>query len=86
MSKKRSKFRIFYKILFEIRKSKGKIKQTKLMYKANLSYKQMVGYLDELIDKKLIEKHEEEPYLYIKITDAGLKFLEGMEIIDKNDE
>ncbi len=57
----------------------GKIKPTHLMYKANLSHKQMQGYLDELEKKKLIAKNDNEKEskekISIQITPIGRQFL-----------
>lgn len=53
----------------------GRIKPTHLMYKANLSHKQMKLYLQELIKKGLIKKSEEGSKSLIVITDKGKEFL-----------
>ncbi len=53
----------------------GEIKPTHLMYKANLAHTQMKTYLEELIDKKLIEKNTEEKSNMIKITKKGKEFI-----------
>lgn len=57
----------------------GKIKPTHLMYKANLSHKQMKGYLDELEKKKLIAKSDNEKEskekTSIQITTTGREFV-----------
>jgi len=57
-----------------IQEKGGEIKPTHLMYKANLSHKQMNLYLDELIKNKLIEKSENEGRTTIKITKTGNGF------------
>ena len=45
------------------------------MYKANLSHTQMKAYLDELIEKGLIEKKESpEESTMISITKKGKEF------------
>ena len=58
-----------------IRSREGKIKPTHLMYKANLSHTQMKMYLDELIEKGLVEKNCREKAIEIIITKKGNEFL-----------
>jgi len=56
----------------------GSIKPTHLMYKANLSHKQMKGYLDELEKKDLVIKNVKEERgeeASIKITANGRTFV-----------
>lgn len=52
----------------------GKIKKTHLMYKANLSHKQMKLYLDELIKNKLLEIESSGNRHLICITKKGQSF------------
>jgi len=56
-----------------IRERGGSIKPTHLMYKANLSHKQMKSYLDELTKKNLIQMGSEEDNK-IRITKSGVEF------------
>jgi predicted transcriptional regulator len=58
-----------------IRERGGGIKPTHLMYKANLSHKQMKTYLDELKKKGLIEAQTSEEENKIKITKEGIEFV-----------
>ena len=74
MERKRSRTEIISDILLIIQQKNGKIKPTHLMYKANLSHKQMNLYLDELIKNKLIEKNESDGKTTIKITKTGNNF------------
>jgi len=65
-------------MLVVIMQKGGSIKPTHLMYKANLSHKQMKGYLDELEKKNLIIKNnneEKSKESAIKITENGRTFL-----------
>ncbi len=52
----------------------GKIKKTHLMYKANLSHKQMKLYLEELFKNKLLESKSIEMKELIHITKKGQNF------------
>ena len=58
-----------------IQSNGGKIKKTHLMYKANLSHKQMESYLDELIKNNLIERKTSEKRHFIDVTKKGSDFL-----------
>ncbi len=62
-----------------IQEKNRSIKPTHLMYKANLSHKQMQSYLEELKKKKLIIEEEVEKgkrkSKKIKITKYGREFL-----------
>lgn len=57
-----------------IQENKRKIKPTHLMYKANLSHRQMKLYLQELIKKGLLEEFEEEGKKMIRTTKRGGDF------------
>jgi len=61
-------------MLAMIQEKNGSIKPTHLMYKANLSHSQMKSYLDELIDKKLVEKIDSKKGKRIIITKQGQDF------------
>ncbi len=57
-----------------LRERGGSIKPTHLMYKANLSHKQMKGYLDELVKKNLIQPSMPGRDNKIVITKKGTEF------------
>ncbi|MGM5487444.1 MAG: winged helix-turn-helix domain-containing protein [Nanobdellota archaeon] len=75
MAKKRSRTDIIYDMLTAIQRKGGYIKPTHLMYKANLSYKQMNLYLDDLLENAVVERIQENKNDYIAITDKGSHFL-----------
>lgn len=62
-------------MLLMIQEKGGKIKPTHLMYKANLSHKQMKLYLDELINKGLILKSTINEKSMIELTRKGRDFI-----------
>jgi len=57
-----------------IQEKGGKIRKTHLMYKANLSHKQMTLYLNELMGNKLIETQQINEKNLIVITNRGREF------------
>ncbi|HTZ42021.1 MAG TPA: winged helix-turn-helix domain-containing protein [Candidatus Omnitrophota bacterium] len=57
-----------------IRERGGSIKPTHLMYKANLSHKQMKSYLDELMKKNLVQTSVPGKENRIVITKSGVEF------------
>jgi len=75
---RREKSDILVDMLASIQEKGGKIKPTHLMYKANLSHRQLKSYLEELLENHLVEEVEEKTYKYFVISDDGLKFLEKM--------
>ena len=75
MERKRNKADIVHDMLRIIRENGDKVKKTHLMYKANLSHKQMESYLSELMKNNLIEKNTSEKKYSIKVTKKGSDFL-----------
>ncbi len=76
MAKKRDKLRIVYDILLAVKEKNGKIKQTNIMYKSNLSFQSLQEYLNELIKKNFLIKHEDNKNVRtFSITNEGLNFL-----------
>jgi predicted transcriptional regulator len=65
---------IMHDMLKITRDKGGKIKKTHLMYKANLSHKQMKLYLEELFKNKLLESKSIEMKELIYITKKGQNF------------
>lgn len=74
MERKRSRTNIVYDMLLIIKEKGGKIKPTHLMYKANLSHKQMKLYLEELIKSGLVVRNLESNKAIIEITKKGREF------------
>ena len=74
MERKRNRVEIMHDMLKIIQERDGKIKKTHLMYKANLSHKQMKSYLKELIDKDLLENRESDGKSILCITKKGRDF------------
>ena len=79
MAKKRKRIDIIKDILLTIRSKGGRIKQTHLMYKANLSHTQMKTYFEELKEKNLILETQEAHNTFISITDQGFVLLETLD-------
>ena len=77
---KRSKLEIIGDMLTVIQEKRGRIKPTHLMYKANLSHAQLTGYLEELVQKEMIEEVQTpQDTKYIIITDKGCKFVQKIQ-------
>ncbi len=73
---KRSRLKIIYDILNEIRRHNNSIKPTPLLRYSNLSFQSFSKYFDELIEKELIEEREnKKENTVIKLTDKGHEYL-----------
>ena len=74
MERKRNRVEIIHDMLRIIQERGGRIKKTHLMYKANLSHKQMTSYLKDLIKNGLIIDKKAEERNLILITERGRDF------------
>ena len=75
MSLRRSKIEIINDILIAIQEKGGRIKPTHLLYKSNLSHEKMKQYVEELINKKMVEEELVDGKYYI-ITNKGRKYID----------
>jgi predicted transcriptional regulator len=78
MVQRRSKIQIVYDLLIAA-KQKGRIKPTHLLYKGNLSHLRLKEYIDDLINKGLLSKIQEDNHSFYKITEKGVKFISDIE-------
>lgn len=78
MASRRTRIDIIGDMLISILEKGGKIKPTHLMYKSNLAHSQMVGYLNELVEKGLVRKVRNESSEVIAITDKGCEFVQKL--------
>jgi len=76
MSIRRTKIEIINDILGAIQQKGGKIKPTHLLYKSNLSYKKMLEYIDELINKEMVGEHEKDGKKVYIITEKGINYIQ----------
>src|SRR2546428_13741330 len=51
------------------------IKKTHIMYRANLSYEQILFYLNELLSKALLAQDVSDDAVFYRTTDKGREFL-----------
>jgi predicted transcriptional regulator len=81
MGARRSRLELIFDILLAIQNKGGRIKPTHLMYKSNLSHKLLNSYLEELINREMVNVEEEQSRKRksatktVVITDKGLGFL-----------
>jgi predicted transcriptional regulator len=79
MGSRRSRLELIFDILLAIQNKGGEIKPTHLMYKSNLSHKLLNAYLEELINKEMVEivdvKKKKTLSKVVTITDKGIGFL-----------
>ena len=74
MERKRNRVEIIHDMLRIIQERGGRIKKTHLMYKANLSHKQMTSYLDDLTKNGLIKDLKVGDKTLITVTEKGRDF------------
>jgi predicted transcriptional regulator len=56
-----------------------KAKKTTLMYRCNMSFPQLTGYLDMMLDAQLLQIENSTPYPLFRISDKGRHFLRAYE-------
>lgn len=75
MAEKRTRLDIIGDMLWAVTNKGGRIKPTHLMYKSNMSHRQMKPYLEELIEKSFIKRTKSDNCKYIIITQKGYDFI-----------
>lgn len=72
--------RVFFEIVADILHAcNGTIGKTFLMYRCNMNFSQLSGYLKLIFDAQLIEIRNEEPHVLFKISHKGKRFLKAYE-------
>ena len=70
----RSRVRIYYDILNAVL-NQGHARIAAIMRDANLSYDRLQRYLEELAEKGLLARRQDDPSLFY-VTEKGLRFVE----------
>jgi predicted transcriptional regulator len=70
----RSRVRIYYDILNAVL-NQGHARISAIMRDANLPYDRLQRYLEELAEKGLLARHQDDPSLFY-VTEKGLRFVE----------
>jgi predicted transcriptional regulator len=70
----RSRVRIYYDILNAVL-NQGHARIAVIMRDANLPYDRLQRYLEELAEKGLLARHQDDPSLFY-VTEKGLRFVE----------
>ena len=75
-----ARHRVFFEIVAGIlRACNGTVGKTLLMYRCNMSFRQLSDYLKLILDAQLIEIENEESDISFKISHKGKRFLEAYE-------
>ncbi|MBI2101676.1 hypothetical protein HYT53_03610 [Candidatus Woesearchaeota archaeon] len=74
MAEKRTKIDIIGDMLMSVIDKGGHIKPTHLMYKSNLSHRQMKVYLEELLQREFVKRTKNKDRDYVTITEKGHDF------------
>jgi predicted transcriptional regulator len=75
---RRTKVQIYIAILRAVERSKGKIKRTHMVYKANLTHARLDSYLNILISREFLIEEVDGRNKSYRITDKGLRFLSNI--------
>jgi predicted transcriptional regulator len=75
---RRTRVQIYIAILRAVERSKGKIKRTHIVYKANLTHTRLDSYLNTLISREFLTEEINGRNKSYKITDKGLRFLSNI--------
>ena len=81
MGKKRERLEVIRDILKSIRESRN-IKPTRLLYSSNLSPQMFKEYVDELLNKKLVQIDFNDDKKTFSLTAKGHEFLEQYKVIE----
>ena len=83
---RRNRSEIIHDMLDSLAKNRGRLKPTRLLYKANLSHAQMKDYVEELTGRGFIELVQERKAQYYEITEEGYAFLNKLNrVIEMSD-
>jgi predicted transcriptional regulator len=70
----RSRIKIYFDILTSVQEE-GNAKPTRVLYRANLSYDRLNKYLDELVQRGLLQEMHSSESRYYVITKQGIEFI-----------
>jgi len=75
MNTRRTKTQIYVDILRSVQRSRGRLKKTHIVYKANLTHSRLEEYLDFLLSKEFLVEEKNNKQIFYAITEKGSRFL-----------